>query len=670
MSNETPGAEIYYVIGEGPDPNAVPDPLQVDDGVATPTANAKKYSQNSILNIVEDVFDAAENGNSLVFKAQAFRPGFQTTLVQTEILSLENLVASGIGVAENLSAGVGSTIVLPLTVELEPGESLSSLQFRLELTPQNGAPAISDQLRSLPITNNDFIKIPVPATAEPITRIYLDAATNTRGIEFAYVGETTGLNLTGTQIAALFAVPIPATADPAANHSYSVAVVQPSGTSDGKTLPTVLTPMPAATLTVENHSYIVGDTASATWYNAGGDFGNSNLNNNDVNNAFHATMGIRTPYNFSDVFDAMDAYPFDSVSGAPATGPAGGDGQVRFLDWQTILRRSLRRDVAPDADNPELTYTRSWSAGGIRRAATDSLIGIPNLPAQELTIARPDPIWSRQAIIKATPVEKAAAGETVDVPVFIDIDHDLRLAGLQLRAKIVPSKGAPALSSSVQFAPKEVGLTQPILLEGGAVSGLPISDTVAAWSLSNNSLISGITHELGSVQFRVPENAKAGDHYTVQFTNVDGSPDASTQFDLESLSAIVWVETEAQTEQAQTSDDWRMNFFGTKDGVWTLEEADPDADGISNIDEFKQGTNPAELKFHLLNAQWKNANDNGFRLRWYTKPDSAYSIHRTDNFSDWTPVVTEFPGNGDMAEVVDNFEGDSLRFYRISSRVK
>src|SRR5262249_42521576 len=156
--------------------------------------------------------------------------------------------------------------------------------------------------------------------------------------------------------AALLAVPIPPTAQ--AGQTYRLSVLFPSGTSDAYSSPVPLNVLADRTITVTNISYVVGDNAVATWYNAG-DFGNGNLNNNDVNMAFKVSVGLLDLYPFTDLFDSMDVFPPDSVT------TVGGDGQIRYLDWNHLLLRSLR------LESPN--WQRSWAPGGVRVPANATL---------------------------------------------------------------------------------------------------------------------------------------------------------------------------------------------------------------------------------------------------------------------------------------------------------
>ena len=48
----------------------------------------------------------------------------------------------------------------------------------------------------------------------------------------------------------------------------------------------------------------------------------------------YASVGIRVPPVFTDAYNDMDVYPADD-----------GDGLITFLDWETILERSLGMDT-------------------------------------------------------------------------------------------------------------------------------------------------------------------------------------------------------------------------------------------------------------------------------------------------------------------------------------
>ena len=179
-------------------------------------------------------------------------------------------------------------------------------------------------------------------------------------------------------VAVLLAVQIPPTAT--VGQSYNLNVLYPSATSNGIEGTVTITNMASQTLTLSAPRYMVGDSAPANGYNAGA-FGNDILNNSDVNNAIYASMNIRVPPANSDLFNAMDAYPPTSVSGK------GGDGAIHFLDWATILDRSLG-GVAIFAGLDTNNYERFWAVGANGWPSNQVIDWSPSGPPATLSISQ------------------------------------------------------------------------------------------------------------------------------------------------------------------------------------------------------------------------------------------------------------------------------------------
>jgi len=404
---------------------------------------------------------------------------------------------------------------------------------------------------------------------------------------------------------------------------------------------------------------LVGDSAVANWYNAG-DFGSKTadlpgrLNNNDVNNAFHGSLGLFTPFAFSDVFDAMDAFPEDSA------GSVGGDGQIRFLDWQVILLRSLGLKTN--------NWTRSWAIKGVRSAVsvTANVTGEADSPATEISSGAASDGWVRQAKITAQTVDQIKPGAQVSVPVSVTVSDGSSVSGLQFRAVITPNNGAPALSVPAEFVPDST-LPAPITMNGSQ-DGLPINETVGAWSLVQNPFTPALqrNHALGQIRFTVPASAQAGQSYTVSFANVDGSPDLQTQYDFESIPATVWVGTPAQVADEVISDEWKAHFFGNKNNALARSDADPDDDGVSNADEYVHGNNPAKLRLHRPSVDWRNELAQGrFHVQWFGQAGKQYVVESSADLQTWSTVASDVAGSGNIQEVTDSQAGSAPHFYRV-----
>lgn len=542
------------------------------------------------------VLNVVNGTNDVVFNVIAFKAGYSASGVVSHTFHFTDIQNSFVGFTRDFKAGIGATVLLPVEVKLNSTNVLKSVQFRVEVTPIGAAPAVSTQMRNVVITTNDFVQLTPPATNAPSSSTY--TAGTTTGVSIAYLGQSTGFNASGSMVVALIAVPIPATA--AVGQQYTIALVQPSGTSDAGQTAVAMAPFASHLITVTNVPYSVGDSAPGAGYNAG-DFGNGNLNNNDVNNALAASMGLRVPFSFSDAFDAMDAFPVDTA------GSVGGDGQIRFLDWQIILQRALRLDTN--------NWIRLWSAGGVRTSLRTNLNSSPSLPASSssadlaagLTLAGLR-LQKVNAQLGAVSQGNVNPGGVVNVPVYVNVAPGSSLAGLQFRAIIQPLGDAPALASSPQF-------TAPASLPAPIVPLLPPNQVAAAWPVIGSTSLNPAlqsSNALGVVSFTIPASAQINQLYSVSIVSADGAPNLSTQYDFATSSAFVSV-------------------------------ASP----------VVQSVTPAV---------------NGFKVSWFGEAGQSYVVESSGDFLNWTVVGKNLVGSGTTLEFTDPNTTSNTQFYRVRSQ--
>ncbi len=579
-------------------------------------------------------------------KVRAFSGNTPSTAV-----SGQAAIANELGMPRDLPAGIGATLILPIVANMIPGEVLRSLQFLIEVEPQGAAKPLRFPIRTLPVGANEFIPVITASTNEPST--ILDTVGTTTRLAVSYVGTNADFTVRGFAIVAMLSLPIPVDALP--GDTYLMKVSKVSGTTDGQQGFIRLTNMPPRTITVStNLHYLVGDSSPTAWYNAEqqgavGTFGDGRLDNRDVNNAFYASPGVRVPYDGSDAFDSMDVFPEDSAFSV------GGDLKIRFLDWQYILQRALGLRTN--------NFRRMWVPGGFRVAQSASA-GLANSPdnTSSATNVNAASVWFRPALVGALPVVNAVPGAFVKVPVYLNVAAGYGIGGMAFNAKVSPEGGANALADAPSWE-AATGMPQPIQGSG------PGNSLLLGWNLGSfNSALQG-SNLLGYVTMKVPAGTATGSRYRVGFSHASGSPDFNTEYDFESISAVVGVQTAAYAAVDGVSDEWKLNFFNSISGSFAQGAADPDGDGISNLQEYRQGTHPAEFRLHGLGSAWTAGLGQGeFKLRWFGASGKGYALEVSASAAggNWT-VLTTRVGTDDYQEFVDTSSREGARFYRLRS---
>lgn len=545
-----------------------------------------------------------------------------------------------------VEAGIGSRVVIPVVANLRAGDRVRSFQYRLEVVPVGDAPGLSQPLEILSIGSNDFVRVVTAAQGGAVATYQAwsysipTGGASGQGLAVAALGTNANVSFENFAVVGMVAVGIPPTTRE--GDQYEIRIVAPSATSDGGQSGLPLQAMSPVVLWITNRSYLVGDTAPGRWYNAGG-FGDGVLDNADVNHVFYASLGIGVPYPFTDAYDAMDVFPVDRP------GVAGGDGLIRYLDWQIVLRRALGLD-------PQ-RWWRHWTPQGVRSASGTAQIGA----AGEITGASVNPAgWVRHARVGLDSVGMTAPGEQVNVPLWVRTYRGTRLAGLQCRVEVrAETAGAPPVEGVTwQAAP---GRSAPDAVVAGG------THLACGWSLGRLALAEGTSNLLGHVRVRLPVGAPPGARYRLVVWNADGAADLQTPYNLESRGAEIRVGAPAE-QGGIVSDDWRRWFFGSDQDPRGWDESDPDDDGMPNWQEFLAGTHPLDHGSRFeVRIRPESRVSRTLRMEWSSVPGRLYEVWSTSDpgGGSWQ-LEAELTGTGAELSWETLADRPGPRFYRVN----
>ncbi|HVM47622.1 MAG TPA: chitobiase/beta-hexosaminidase C-terminal domain-containing protein, partial [Candidatus Acidoferrum sp.] len=356
VSDITTNAEIWYTTDGSEPTNAAPSVGPIPGG----TTLSLQFPAGS----------NAFSFRAIAFRDH-FQPSGIVSVLFSATNFVANTISFGFASGEASSDFVGSpgqNFYAPVTLQPLPNVDIYSLQFNLTVTNAGGNPGPAVMPNAFNFKS--LLKKPIPGTDpvlyEPIPPLsfaayasnpppadqivmydgspFLNMVITNTSLNLLGIGwlERFGMtNLYDTRIQQLisysiahdtlftpasgkvvlggYAFQIPLSAS--AGQTYQIQIGRPSATSDGIGEPGfdvyIATPTNGSlaggsinavkVVTVGQRKYVVGDCAPFRWFNAG-DFGNTNLDNSDVEQVFQSAIySLDDPPANSDFFDSMDS---------------------------------------------------------------------------------------------------------------------------------------------------------------------------------------------------------------------------------------------------------------------------------------------------------------------------------------------------------------------------
>lgn len=651
--------------------------------------------------------------NNRTFKVRAYKPNFKPSELITKMFSPSNFLANSLSfgfatgeASSDFVAAAGQRFYAPITLSLLAAQPIYSLQFNVVATnltgpsvDANGLAFQSMLMRPIPgskppvyepippafysirtettnimgtnffITNSILNSLVVPNPALNLLGVgWLERYTHTNLydslaqdlVKYSQAHDQLFVSSGNKVIVGGYSFVVPASA--VNGSTYRIKLDRASATSDGISKD-VFIDVPTRgssnagtingekTVTVASRHYLVGDVAPFRWFNAG-DFGNTNLLNNDVLQVFQsASYGLNLPPPGSDFFDAMDAS--DGSISDNFTGNIDsiqqGDGQLNIDDIYVVFRRSV---------DPSLKWFERFWQNGTRQAVEVPNQAPPSASAPSAKKKSSLAPTSTPTVAVSADDLVAVAGTTVQVPVRVHITGGLPIRIALLNVTLEPLDGAPALTQSIDLVPA-AGLGAPGLRSSDGLGNVSV-----AWL---NNAAAGVSGDavLATLTVVVPASAGPTAAYRVHINHFSCSENGLALFRTHLRDGVVTLAARNASSWNDTIPDlWRLRFFGSASSPLSAAGNDPDQDGVSNLAECRGGTHPMDATSALrLSAQ---PSAGGLKFSFPTGQGHTYVIEAaTDLTGPWTAISTN-TGDGIPREFTET--SGARRFYRVKAQ--